>query len=113
MASLDGKLAPREEALTIALEGAIEDALENAHDGDALKLVLPQVLVCGYRVMAAHRHLQLRLNRPARGRLILKQAGKVLTEKRIASRPERRILLALPEVFSVEDGELRLVFDEE
>ena len=113
VASLDGKLAPREDALTIALEGAIEDALENAHDGDALKLVLPQVLVCGYRVMAAHRHLQLRLNRPARGRLILKQAGKVLTEKRIASRPERRILLALPEVFSVEDGELRLVFDEE
>lgn len=59
---------------------------------DAVKLALPQVIVTG-----AEGRLQLRLARPARGRLRLVQDGATLMERRIDSLPERRITLPLPQ----------------
>ncbi|MCC7320773.1 MAG: FAD-dependent oxidoreductase [Rubellimicrobium sp.] len=58
-----------------------------------LSWVVPQAVVLG---AGAFGHLQLRVERPARGRLVLRAGGAVIAGRRIASRPERRILLPLP-----------------
>lgn len=71
---------------------------------DAVKLALPQVIAPG----AAGR-LQLRLNRPAKGRLRLVQDGVTLAERRIDSRPERRITLPLPTPGGTGDITLTLI----
>jgi len=62
---------------------------------DAVRLALPQVLSNASAPGAAGR-LQLRLARPAKGRLRLMQDGACLYERRINSLPERRITLPIP-----------------
>ena len=62
----------------------------------AIKLALPQVLSAGVPQTGAADRLQLRLSRPARGRLRLMQDGVCLASRRIDSLPERRITLPLP-----------------
>ncbi|MCU0829007.1 MAG: NAD(P)/FAD-dependent oxidoreductase, partial [Tabrizicola sp.] len=70
---------------------------------DAVKLAVPQVIAPG-----ATGRLQLRLNRPAKGRLRLVQDGVTLLEKRIDSLPERRITLPLPAPNGTADITLKL-----
>jgi thioredoxin reductase len=56
-----------------------------------LRYVVPQRLVPG----AGDATLQIRVTRPVRGRLSLRQGGCRLWEGRLASRPERRVLVRL------------------
>lgn len=76
---------------------------------DALRLALPQVLPLGALPdSGAATRLQLRLNRPAKGRLRLMQDGTCLLSRRIESLPERRITLPLPKPRSTADITLTL-----
>jgi thioredoxin reductase len=76
---------------------------------DALRLALPQVLPLGTLPdSGAATRLQLRLNRPAKGRLRLMQDGICLLSRRIESLPERRITLPLPKPRSTADITLTL-----
>lgn len=84
MAGLEGRLAGRTSGLRLALEG------------DALKLAVPQVLLPGAQGPAAMDRLQIRLNRPAKGRLTLLADDRAVTGRRVHGLPERRILLTLP-----------------
>jgi hypothetical protein len=64
---------------------------------DAVRLALPQVLpLTTTQGTGAADRLQLRLARPARGRLRLMQDGVCLLDRRLDSLPERRITLPLP-----------------
>ncbi|MBA3909437.1 MAG: pyridine nucleotide-disulfide oxidoreductase [Rhodobacter sp.] len=64
---------------------------------DAVRLALPQVLpLTTKKDNGAADKLQLRLARPAKGRLRLMQDGLCLLDRRIDSLPERRITLPLP-----------------
>lgn len=85
-------------AILAALEGRLPAPggarLDLAHP--ALRLALPQVLGAGV-AEAAHRRLQIRLDRPAKGRLVLRANGQTLAETRIDSLPERRLSLPLPD----------------
>lgn len=96
-AALAGRL-PAPGGLRLQLEGA------------AIKLALPQVLVGGPAGDGAADHLQLRLNRAAKGRLRLMQDGACLVERRLNALPERRIRLPIPALRG--DGPLTLVLDE-
>lgn len=60
--------------------------------GDALKYVVPQRPAPG----GAHDRLQLRLTRPAHGRLSLRVDGAEVASRALSSGPERRITLPLP-----------------
>jgi thioredoxin reductase len=76
---------------------------------DALRLALPQVLPLDTLPdSGAATRLQLRLNRPAKGRLRLMQDGICLLSRRIESLPERRITLPLPKPRSTADITLTL-----
>lgn len=79
---------------------------------DALKLALPQVLLPGTASPEATDRLQVRLARPARGRLVLKRGESTIAARRIASRPERRILLRVPPLAAAGEGGLRLELEE-
>lgn len=61
--------------------------------GEALAWVVPQSVTEG----GVHRVLQLRVNRPVRGRLRLVIGGVEAASRRIDSRPGRRITLPLPQ----------------
>jgi thioredoxin reductase len=60
--------------------------------GSPLKYALPQRPTPG----GAHRVLQLRLNRPARGRLRLVANGTEIAGRHLSGLPERRVTLPLP-----------------
>ncbi len=80
---------------------------------DALRLVVPQLLPIhrpkpSSADSGAADGLQLRLNRPAKGRLRLMQDGVCLMDRRIDSLPERRITLPLPALRSASDVTLTL-----
>lgn len=60
--------------------------------GDALAWVVPQAVAAG----GGLRLLQLRVNRPVRGRLRLLVDGAEVASRRIATRRERRITLPIP-----------------
>ena len=76
--ALAGGLPPPAPALTLA--------------GDALKYALPQRPAAG----GAHPVLQLRVRRPARGRLRLIVDGAELAARDLSALPERRITLPMP-----------------
>ena len=61
----------------------------------ALRLAVPQV-IGAQGDDAAHSRLQIRLDRPAKGRLQLAQGGRILASSRLDSLPERRLSLPLP-----------------
>lgn len=62
--------------------------------GDALAWVMPQrVAEADER---AHTCLQLRVNRPVKGRIVARAGGAEYESQKIDSRPERRITLPLP-----------------
>jgi hypothetical protein len=61
----------------------------------ALRLAVPQV-IGAQGDDAAHSRLQIRLDRPAKGRLQLAQGGRILASARLDSLPERRLSLPLP-----------------
>ncbi len=76
---------------------------------DALRLAVPQMLPIDTPPdSGAATRLQLRLNRPAKGRLRLMQEGQCLLTRRIESLPERRITLPLPALRSTSDITLTL-----
>jgi thioredoxin reductase len=76
---------------------------------DAVQLALPQILpLTAAKANGAADRLQLRLARPAKGRLRLIQEGICLLERRIDSLPERRITLPLPALHSGSDISLTL-----
>lgn len=60
--------------------------------GDALSWVVPQFL-SGQRALD---RLQLRVDRPVKGRLSIRMDGREIASHPIHSRPERRILLPIP-----------------
>jgi hypothetical protein len=61
----------------------------------ALRLAVPQV-IGAQGEGAAHSRLQIRLDRPAKGRLQLADGGRILASARLDSLPERRLSLPLP-----------------
>ncbi|WP_245293342.1 NAD(P)/FAD-dependent oxidoreductase [Mongoliimonas terrestris] len=65
-------------------------------ESPAIRFALPQRLGPAAPGDGGARHLQVRLARPASGRLVLTDGDKVLASRRLRSRPERRILLRLP-----------------
>jgi NADPH-dependent 2,4-dienoyl-CoA reductase/sulfur reductase-like enzyme len=104
-------------AIAAALEGRLPEPDTGARlrlDGAALKLALPQVLVPGDPGPGAADRLQVRLSRPARGRLALMRGTACLAARRVDALPERRITLRLPALArdSGEHADLRLVLDE-
>lgn len=72
--------------------------------GDALSWVVPQFL-SGYRALD---RLQLRVNRPVKGRLSVRVNGHEVASRRIHSRQERRILLPMP----YQDGPVTILLEE-
>jgi thioredoxin reductase len=64
-------------------------------DHPALRLAVPQVIGAQGNG-AAHSRLQIRLDRPAKGRLQLAEGGRILASARLDSLPERRLSLPLP-----------------
>ncbi len=62
--------------------------------GDALAWVMPQRIADAGN--SAHTRLQLRVNRPVKGRIVARAGGVEYTSQKIDSRPERRITLPLP-----------------
>jgi hypothetical protein len=84
-------------AILAALEGSLPQPggakVRLGHS--ALRLAVPQVIGL-VADDAPHDRLQIRLDRPARGRLCLMQAGRVLSSVRLDSLPERRLSLPLP-----------------
>jgi NADPH-dependent 2,4-dienoyl-CoA reductase/sulfur reductase-like enzyme len=100
VAALDGRLPERRSGLRIRLAS------------DALKLAVPQVLLPGANGAAGGGQLQVRLARPARGRLLLKRGEATIAARHIDSRPERRILLRVPPLAAAGEGELRLELEE-
>ncbi|SON57574.1 opine oxidase subunit A [Hartmannibacter diazotrophicus] len=104
-------------AIAAALAGRLpspEASVRVTVDSDALKLALPQRLACGPAAPGAADRIQVRLLRPASGRLRLMRGGECLVERRIDSLPERRILLPIPSLpASARQGDdLRVVLDE-
>jgi NADPH-dependent 2,4-dienoyl-CoA reductase/sulfur reductase-like enzyme len=63
--------------------------------GEGVKFVVPQLLC---RVAPLHGKLQLRVERPISGQLRVSSERAVLYERRISTRPERRILVDLGEM---------------
>jgi len=74
-------------------------------EGEALSWVMPQMI--GGK--GALDRLQLRVNRPVRGRLVLRIGDKEVVSRRIDSRPERRILLPMP---ALPHGPAKVVLEE-
>jgi thioredoxin reductase len=101
-------------AILAAIRGQLpEDDGRIVEIGDGpVKLAVPARLSSSSSASPAHRHLQLRLDRPARGVVQLMQAGKVIAKRSVNSLPDRRILLHLPEKLSAADGAFELVFRE-
>jgi thioredoxin reductase len=81
------------DSLTGRLPGA-ERLLRVAVDSPAIKFALPQRIALPIGAGGMD-HLQLRLNRAARGRLTVSDTGGVIWEKPITGLPERRILIPL------------------
>jgi NADPH-dependent 2,4-dienoyl-CoA reductase/sulfur reductase-like enzyme len=76
-----------------ALSGTLPEAAPAITlSGDALKYVVPQKPTSG----GAHDRLQLRVTRPARGRLRLMVNGAEIASRDLSALPERRITLPLP-----------------
>lgn len=73
--------------------------------GPAIKLIVPQSLEVGLTDPSAM--LQLRVDRPVNGRLTIEAGGQKLWERRLKTRPERRILIPLQQI-SIPPGVDRL-----
>ncbi|MEQ8354036.1 MAG: FAD/NAD(P)-binding oxidoreductase [Kiloniellaceae bacterium] len=98
--SLAGRLPPAERLVTVAAPDP------------AIKLALPQRLARPGPAGGMD-HIQVRLNRAARGVLILRDADKVLWSKSLSGLPERRILVPLAGVTAATRGDsLTLAFAE-
>jgi thioredoxin reductase len=78
-------------------------------EGSVLSYVMPQCIAPGGQAPALPA-LQLRLSRPACGRILLKSEGNAIASYRIDSLPERRITLPLPQTTR---GPLTLAFEDE
>jgi hypothetical protein len=78
---LAGKLPDARDAITI-------------ERGQGLKYVMPQRLAAGDNDHA-HQALQLRVERPVRGRLTIEAEGRVIMSRSVSLKPERRFLLPL------------------
>jgi thioredoxin reductase len=101
-------------AIVAAIRGQLpEDNGTTIQIGEGpITLAVPARLSNGSDAVPAHAHLQLRLDRPARGVVQLKQAGKVIASRSVNSLPDRRILLRLPGNLSPANGAFELVFRE-
>ena len=84
-------------AIISALEGRLPPpgGVRVALDHPALGLAVPQVIGAA-GPDAPQNRLQIRLNQPVKGRLLLMQGGVALASARIDSLPERRLSLPLP-----------------
>lgn len=104
------------DAIADSLQGNIlmpASALRLADAAGPLKYVVPQRIVPGTKTAPLDR-LQVRLARPARGRLVLKAAdGKTTVLARVDSRPERRITVPLGKLAEVGPGDARIVIEED
>lgn len=92
----EGRRAGR--ALAASLAGSLpspQDALTLRVEGDALKYVLPHRLAGGGRETDAITAIQMRVRRPARGRLRLRVDGVEVWSRALDALPERRISLPL------------------
>lgn len=102
------------DAIADSLERRIGDrvnALRIADVADPLKYVVPQVIVPERRPAPLGR-LQMRLERPAHGRLVLRKAdGETTVLGAIDTRPERRITVPLEKLASTGPGEARIVLE--
>lgn len=74
-------------------------------EGEALSWVMPQMI----GEAGGLDRLQLRVNRPASGRLVLRAGDREIASRRIDSRPERRILLPIP---SLPEAPAKVVLEE-
>jgi len=96
-------------AMRLALENGLpeRDSSRLKLVGDALAWAVPQQV--GPDADAALGRLQLRVTRPVRGRLSMRVDGVEVASRRISTRPERRILMSLPE----SSGPVEIVLEEE
>jgi NADPH-dependent 2,4-dienoyl-CoA reductase/sulfur reductase-like enzyme len=102
-------------AIAAALAGQLPDlgaGLRLRLASDALKLAVPQLLLPGAIRPGGADRLQVRLARPARGRLALMRGDETIAARRVDDLPERRILLRLLPLAAEGDGDLRLVLEE-
>ncbi|KGB80888.1 pyridine nucleotide-disulfide oxidoreductase [Rhodovulum sp. NI22] len=79
--------------------------------GDVLKYILPQTISAS-PAPAALRQFQLRVTRPARGRLILRVNGEVILSRALSALPERRITLPLNALPAGVEGVAEVSFEE-
>ncbi|MCR9121637.1 MAG: NAD(P)/FAD-dependent oxidoreductase [Phyllobacteriaceae bacterium] len=104
------------DAIADSLEARIGDrvnALRIADVADPLKYVVPQVIVPDRRPAPIDR-LQMRLERPAHGRLVLRKTdGEMTVLGAVDTRPERRITVPLEKLASAGPGEARIVLEGE
>ncbi|WMS44712.1 FAD/NAD(P)-binding oxidoreductase [Acuticoccus sp. MNP-M23] len=76
--------------------------------GEGIKLAVPQRIAPGARGGA----LQVRVDRPLRGRLVLSLAGKAVASQRIDTRPERRLSVPLSAIPQGATGTATLTVEE-
>jgi len=93
-AGLSGKLAGDGPRLMIASDSA------------EVKYITPNVIALGTidgvsDFEVAHKRLQVRMRQDVNGRLVLRDGERVLSTRRIRTRPERRVLLPLPSLESL------------
>ncbi|MEP5089624.1 MAG: FAD-dependent oxidoreductase, partial [Paracoccaceae bacterium] len=95
--------------MAAALKGSLPDtrALSIKTDSKALGYCVPQTLSppCGVTPLPS---IQLRVNRPFRGRVALLADGKEVVARSINTLPERRILLTCPDIPGGSEFELRM-----
>lgn len=95
------------ERVAASLRGALSDdgsGCEIAPGGDSVRFVVPQRLALP-NDGSGLAHAQIRLTRAARGMLTLRANGRELWSRRLASLPERRILVPLAPLAGVLPGE--------
>lgn len=86
-------------------QGAPAPAQPVSIEGEALSWVMPQLI----GEAGGLDRLQLRVDRPVRGNLVLRIGDREIARRRIDSRPERRILLPMP---SLPEGPAIVVLEE-
>ncbi|MDO5640815.1 MAG: FAD/NAD(P)-binding oxidoreductase [Paracoccus sp. (in: a-proteobacteria)] len=97
------------QAIHAFLQGALPDpalAAPLAIESDAIRYALPHLVHAPAPGGAGQ--LLMRLARPARGLLELHQNGQIIAQRRLNSRPERRITLPLPAGLGPQPLTLRL-----
>ncbi|WP_040488131.1 NAD(P)/FAD-dependent oxidoreductase [Fodinicurvata sediminis] len=90
-----------------------EGTLELRAEGEAIRYLMPQQVTLPLQD-TAFQDIQVRVDRPARGSLLIRSAGRILWGRRLSALPERRILVPLDVLANAApDCPVEVVFEEE